>query len=192
MAAKEAAAARRAKAWAEAKAKAAEEAKAIEAARKAAQEQAEAEEAAKVQKNVDAMAALRKRLEDQRRAALFGASAPLTDTDRSGGNGLLNRVGATSLKAGYSSTLRGTKNDDVLDHGEYDDRSFADRVGRKAGGWNATQQNGDDLWDQVQYGDTDVAGGLSTDTKVPMTARGNQHAWRVQWRFTQEQERRRS
>ena len=52
------------------------------------------------------------------------------------------------MHGGYSGALRKSKNDDVLDHGEYDGRSFADRVGRKAGGWNATQQNGDDLWDQ--------------------------------------------
>ena len=87
-------------------------------------------------------------------ATTFGTS--VRDTDVAGGvehryKGADDRKGATGMHGGYSGALRKSKNDDVLDHGEYDGRSFADRVAtRKSGGWLPTKQNGDDLWDQVR------------------------------------------
>ena len=91
------------------------------------------------------------------------------DTDVAGGvdhkyRGAADRTGATSMHGGYSNALRQSKNGDVLDHGEYQSNRFQDvcldRSRKDLGGWRPTQQNTDALWNEISYGDTDVAGGV--------------------------------
>ena len=74
------------------------------------------------------------------------------------------RTGATSMVGGYSNALRESKSGYLIDHGEYQSNRFEDRVlnkdRRNLGGWRPTQHNGDALWHETAYGDTDVAGAV--------------------------------
>ena len=101
------------------------------------------------------------------------------DTDVAGGvdhkyRGAADRTGATSMHGGYSNALRQSKNGDVLDHGEYQSNRFQDvcldRSRKDLGGWRPTQQNTDALWNEISYGDTDVAGAVPDVRNLPPLA----------------------
>ena len=65
------------------------------------------------------------------------------------------------MLGGYSNAMRQSKNNDLLDHGEYMSNAFEDVcLTRESGpgGWRPTKSNRSDaLWDTIDYGDTEVS-----------------------------------